>query len=479
MSCPGTANDTTIPWGIGRHLGTFRPDPTPSPAISPSSALRTMPTPEPFTFAVPETVLEDLRSRLRATRYPDDSLANEEGGGLTWKYGMPTNVARKLVDHWLNKYDWRKWEAKMNTFKNFKLEVAVPVGAAPDDPRGNGTVRVHFIHERSKRADAIPLLVLHGWPTQPFEVDRNAFASTAAALTRFFRAAIGPVHGPHRTPHLAPRQLHARLPRRVPQPRRLRLLRRGPCRRVRLPGAGQGHGRDHAYDRYMVQAGDFGAMIGHMMCALLPDSCRAYHTNFDGCFIPTPGVELPPPTPFEKDRLDRSRAGFESDGRGYFAIQSTRPQSLAYGLSDSPAGLLAWIGKFFHEIVDLRGGDGDFSPSMSYDHLLTNVMVYWVTNTISSSVRQYYNFVNTDDAVIAATTKLPQPVAVAAFPMEIHAQHRAAVQHRCVQDVRWTEFEFGGHFASLERPQDLVGDVRAFAAEPRVKAALAGTEEKL
>ncbi|KXS18931.1 epocide hydrolase domain-containing protein [Gonapodya prolifera JEL478] len=412
-----------------------------------------MASPVPFRVICPPHLLATLKDRLRNVRFPENSLANPIGGGDTWEYGMPNRVARKLVDHWLNKYDWPAWEAKINEFKHYKLDVSVPVGAGKDDPRGHGTVSVHFIHERSPRADAIPIILTHGWPgsfvefldvirplTHPPSSTQTAFHVVVPSLVGFGFSSAAPV-------------------------RDFGVIETAKVMNHVMKTLG--------YHRYVGQGGDWGAFVTKALAALFPQNCKAIHLNFPIFPRPPKEVKISPPTPIEQARMETYRNVFERSGTGYQRIQETKPQTLAFAMSDSPIGLLAWIGEKFHEIVDLRGGDGDFSPTLSLDHLLTNVMIYYISNSIGSSFRLYrYQFFLGIGQDIINLTILTQPVGIAVFPYELYIAPRSWVNYWCPKLVHWSEFKQGGHFAALEQTSNFIEDVRAFAKLHSVRGAL-------
>jgi hypothetical protein len=181
---------------------------------------------------------------------------------------------------------------------------------------------------------------------------------------------------------------------------------------------------------------------------------------------PPKSATLPPLTPDEESRIVKGRE-FQNTGTGYQRIQATKPQTIGAALSDSPVGLLAWIGEKFHEWSDLRGGDGDFSPSVSKDHLITNVMIYLCANTISSSFMFYhYSMLIQLDADLLNRTRITCPSGISAFPREIFVPPRSWCEYWCPNLVQWTEPEKGGHFAALEQPERLIADVRMFGRNP-------------
>ncbi|KXS12540.1 alpha/beta-hydrolase [Gonapodya prolifera JEL478] len=344
---------------------------------------------------------------------------------VPFRVTMLNRVAEKLVDHWLNKYDWPAWEAKINEFKRYKLDVGVPVRTAKDDPRGNGTVSVHFIHERSPRADAIPIILTHGWPGS------------------FFLDLIRPLTHP---PSAADPAFNVVFPS---------LIGYGfsSAATVRYFGVSE-NGK-------MAQGGDWGSSV---LAILLPNNCRAIHLNLLSFVKPPEEATLPQLIPAEESQITQTQK-FYHDGTGYQQIQMTKPQTLGFAVSDSP-----------HEWTDLRGGDGDFPPSMSINHFLTNVVIYYITNSITSSFRLYhYRMHRKLDHELLTATKITVPFGGAAFAKEIIISPERWVEYWCPNLVHWSIFERGGHFAALERPEDLIGDIRKFAAIKSVQTALTRT----
>ncbi|KXS20951.1 epocide hydrolase domain-containing protein [Gonapodya prolifera JEL478] len=410
--------------------------------------------PVPFRISYSQDSLDDLRNRLQNTRWPENSLANDVGGGDTWEYGMPNRVAQKLTNHWLHSYSWPAWEAKLNSFSHFRMPIDVPVGASQGDKRGKGTVQLHFLHERSERSDAIPVVLVHGWPgcfvefidvirplAHPPNASLPAFHVVVPSLIGFGFSSAAPV-------------------------RDFGIVQQAACINHLMTTLG--------YDRYISQGGDFGSHISKALALGHPKHCRAIHLNMPTYPRPPPNADVDPPTPAETARMSRAAdAKFVEERIGYQRIQATKPQTLSFGVSDSPVGVLAWIGEKFHEWVDLRGGDGDFSPNMHLDHFLTNVMIYWITNTIASSFRMYHvQLFRKVDAGRLHHSRVDQPVGVAAFPFESSLPPKGWAKYWYKNLVQWSEFEKGGHFAAMECPDELVGDVRLFASTITVRAAM-------
>ncbi|KXS18930.1 epoxide hydrolase 1 [Gonapodya prolifera JEL478] len=234
------------------------------------------------------------------------------------------------------------------------------------------------------------------------------------------------------------------------------------------------------YSAYVAQGGDWGSSVTKSLALLYPNNCRAIHLNMPSFSRPPKDATLPPLTQAEESRIEQYRINFQNAGTGYQRIQATKPQTLGFAVSDSPIGLMAWIGEKFHEWVDLRGGDGDFSPTMTIDHFLTNVMIYYITNSITSSFRLYhYQMHRMLDVQLLSTVKITVPVGCAVFPHEIFVPPKSWVAYWCPNLVQWSIFERGGHFAALERTEDLIRDIRNFAGTKTVQTALTSPAVKL
>ncbi|GLY85639.1 epoxide hydrolase family protein [Actinoallomurus iriomotensis] len=385
----------------------------------------------PFRIDVPEADLADLHERLDRTRWPD------ELPGAGWAYGVPRDYLRELVRYWRHEYDWRAAEALLNRWPQFTTTID---GA-----------NIHFAHIRSPEPDATPLIITHGWPGSIVE-----FTEIAGPLTD------PRAHGgdPSDAFHLV-----------VPSIPGFGFS--GPTRErgwelLRIAAAFGELMRRLGYHRYGAQGGDWGAAISRELGRTHPEQIIGVHLTL----IPGTGASSEP-TPEELAALDPAERArtlaswarmreWESERTGYAVVQSTRPQTLAYGLTDSPVGQLAWIVEKFKEWTD---SDERPEDAVDRDRLLTNVMLYWLTGTAGSSGRIYYERAHAD-----YWGKPPEPstapTALALFPEEnfIVLRHLA---ERADEIVRWTEFDRGGHFAAMEEPDLLVGDVRAFFRELR------------
>ena len=354
---------------------------------------------KPFRIDIPQADLDDLTDRLARTRWPDEL---PDAG---WDYGISLDRVRELAEYWRTSYDWRKHEAELNQYPQFTTEI-------------DGQ-NIHFLHVRSSHPDALPLILTHGWPGSIVE-----FLDVIGPLSEDFHLVIPSIPG---FGFSGPTRERGWDVQRVARAWAELMSRLG-------------------YDRYGAQGGDWGSAISRALGAIAPEHVVGVHLNY----LPTP----PPATldgevDLSEQDLDRL-AGIKrylSQQPGFRVIQSTRPQTLAYALTDSPVGQLAWIAEVFTEWADPQS-------AISTDRLLTNVMLYWLTGTAGSSARLHRE---------SRTGPLPCPVpiGVAVFAHDITLSVRALAE-RAYTITHWTEFDHGGHFAALEVPDLLAGDVRAF-----------------
>lgn len=374
---------------------------------------------ETFRLAVPEADLADLRERLARTRWPD------AGPDETWASGVPLDVLRPLAAHWQDGFDWRAEEARLNAFPQLTTTL-------------DGE-RVHLVHARSPEPGALPLLLTHGWPGSVLEMldvlgpltDPRAYGGDPADAFHVVAPSIPgyPFSGPLRGSGWDP----ARVARAW----------------VTLMGR-------LGYDRYGTQGGDWGSYVSREVGVAAPENVVGVHLNM---LYQRPTADevaaLGPLAPDEEERFEQVRR-FQRDGAGYSHLQSTRPQTLAYALTDSPVGQLAWVVEKFHEWTDLTSG-GLLADPVDRDRVLADVSAYWFTRTAGSSAQLYRA------AARAGRTLRPLavPTGVAVFPHDIVRPVRRLAE-RSDHLVHWTEMPRGGHFAAMEEPGLLVDDVRAF-----------------
>ncbi|MCH2502415.1 MAG: epoxide hydrolase [Dehalococcoidia bacterium] len=374
----------------------------------------------PFTIAVENSVLDDLRQRLADTRWPDE-IPN-----TGWDYGSNLTYIKELVDYWRTDFDWRAQEAKLNAFNHFKSEV--------------DGLDIHFIHEKGKGPNPIPLIITHGWPSCFFEMtkiipllaDPASYGGDAADS---FDVVAPSLPGFGFSDHAQDRGMEIQ---RVA----------GMWNKLMSQNLG--------YPKFGAQGGDIGSGVTAWLGFAHSDTLYGIHLT--SITRPTPylGPGSKPVTDAEQALITQRDKWFQDEG-GYNHIQGTKPQTLAYGLNDSPVGLAAWIVEKYRTWSDCGG---DVEKSYTKDELLTIVTIYWVTQTISSSTRMYFE--NQKHLwTMEKDQKVPTPAGMAMFPQEISKPPREWGE-RSYHVRRWTEMASGGHFAALEEPQLLAEEVRAF-----------------
>jgi pimeloyl-ACP methyl ester carboxylesterase len=369
-----------------------------------------------FRIEVPEPELDDLRERLARTRWPDPGTAPG------WTQGVPLDYARELCDHWARRYDWRRCEAEINALPQFRTGL---------DGGGDDTVEVHLLHVRSRHRGALPLLLTHGWPGSIVE-----FLGVVSALT---------------DPPDPADAFHLVIPT--------------------LPGYGfsgkptaPGWGVERiatawaqlmdrlGYDRYGAHGGDWGAAITSALGTGAPENLVGIHLTMPMA-SPPPDDEAGPLTKAERKGL-AARKAFMKVGAGYSHEQSTRPQTLGYGLADSPSGQCMWIVEKFWDWTDCAGHPENV---ISRDRLLDNVMLYWLPDAGASSARLYW-----ESFKRRRMDEVPVPAGVTLFPQELIRQPRHWLERRYTDLRHWNEPDVGGHFAALEQPDILVDELRTF-----------------
>jgi pimeloyl-ACP methyl ester carboxylesterase len=378
----------------------------------------------PFTIRIPDAVLTDLKNRLASARIPEPL----QGAG--WTHGTDIAYLRQLVAYWRNGFDWRAQERRLNQLEQFTTTI--------------DGLTVHFVHRRSKNPNALPLLITHGWPGSFVE----------------FTKIIGPLTDPEAHGGTAADAFHVVMPS-IPgfafseapteagyDPARIAALEAKLMARL-------------GYTRYGVQGGDWGSIIGTQVALADAPHVAGLHINM--CFgAAPPGTD--PNAGLTQKELERVKARqvFQTEEVGYQGIQGTKPQTIGVALNDSPVGLAAWIVEKFSTWCDC---DGNPENVFTKDELLTNITLYWVTQTAASSARIYYESRHTPPTA-ASRGRIEVPTACADFPKEIIWSPRRWLEGR-YNITRWTEMPKGGHFAAFEQPQLLVDDVRAFFRDLR------------
>ncbi|HSO97131.1 MAG TPA: epoxide hydrolase [Acidimicrobiia bacterium] len=360
---------------------------------------------EPFPIDVPDPTLDDLRDRLDRTRLPNQI------DGIGWDQGTELDTLRDLLATWRERYDWRRVEDELNRYEHVQATI-------------DGQ-RLHALHARSRAPDAIPLLLVHGWPGSIVE-----FLDALPGLTDAFHVVAPSLpgygfSGPTTAAGWNPRRIAA------------------VCSDL-MAALG--------YTRYGAQGGDWGSIVCANVADLDAEHVLGLHLNF---VIVPPPADGPPVTPDEQQALTRM-AEWSRDEVAYQQIQGTRPQTLGYGLEDSPSGLAAWILEKFRA----WSGGGDALDTFSTDRLLDNVTLYWVTRTATSSTRLYWEMRRAGrDALPQARVEVP--TGIANYPAELTRMPRAWVEHR-YNVTHWVDQPRGGHFAAMQVPDLFVDDLRSF-----------------
>jgi pimeloyl-ACP methyl ester carboxylesterase len=369
----------------------------------------------PFTISLPQTAIDDLRNRLGYTRYPERETVGD------WTQGVPLDKARALIAYWRDRYDWRRFEARANSFPHFRTRI---------DQLG-----IHFIHARSSHTNAMPIIFTHGWPGSFVE----------------FLEVICPLTEPTRFGGNADDAFHVVIPS--------------------LPGFGFSDkpfetGWDVeriakawamlmqrlGYERWVAQGGDWGSGVTHALAHLRPPGLIAAHVNWPFVFPP----KLPEnPTPAEKRAFERA-AWFQGEQSGYFREQATRPQTIGYAVADSAAGQALWIYEKFQAWTDNRGNPED---ALSIDAMLDDISLYWFTNTAASSARMYWENTQSGRASLSAG-RIELPMAASIFPREIFCPPKEWAEALWPNLFYWNELDRGGHFAAFEQPKLFAGEMR-------------------
>lgn len=375
--------------------------------------------PRPFRIEVPQDAIDDLRRRLAEARWPA-SLP-----GAAWERGVPVQYLQELSRYWGEQFDWRAQEDLLNSYPQYLTEI--------------GGQTVHYLHVRAAEPGAIPLLLLHGWPGSVVEfLDLIELLtnpqSDAAESTPVFDLVIPSLIG---FGYSTPLSSTGWTPTRNAQ-----------AFVALMAGLG--------YRRFGVAGGDFGAAIGPEVGRLAPDCVIGVHVNAPVASFrssrPITGDERDLLSDLERRRADTA-SYWRAERMGYFTQQATRPQTLSYGLTDSPVGQLAWIVEKFKEWTFV--GHELPEDAVPRDRLLANVSLYWFTGTAASSANIYYELQHARHRPERSTV----PTGVANFAEDMGIRRYAERFHRI---VRWTDFDVGGHFAALETPELLAREIGQF-----------------
>ena len=375
---------------------------------------------QPYKIEIPDSVLDDLKSRLERTRWPD------ELPGTGWDYGSNLDYVKELVEYWRTKFDWHAQEKLINSFSHFKSKV--------------DGLNIHFIHEKGKGPNPMPLVITHGWPGTFFEMYKvipmlsdparhggnpaDAFDVVAPSMPGYGFSDATDKRG---LSVLSIGDLWAKL-----------------------------MSENLGYQKFAAQGGDWGARVTAKLGLSHGDKVIGIHTTSTSSPTPYQGPGTRELSEAENAMLAQ-RVQWLADEGGYSHIQATKPQTLSYGLNDSPAGLAAWIVEKYRTWSDCGG---DVESRFTKDELLTTITIYWVTQSINSSTRLYYeSFFQAWD--LAKDEKIQVPVAIASFPRENSVPLREWAE-RSFNIQQWTDMPSGGHFAALEEPDRLVEDIRKF-----------------
>jgi len=379
----------------------------------------------PFRVDIPQADLDDLHDRIAATRWPDDLP------GVGWSRGVPLGYLKELADYWRTRFDWRAAERELNRHPQFRTEID---GAS-----------VHFLHVRSPEPGAVPMIITHGWPGSPVE----------------FLDVIGPLADPRAYGGDPADAFHLVIPS-IPG-----FGFSGPTRESgwsvsRVARTWAKLMSDLGYDRYIAQGGDWGKVISLELGLGDPAHVLGVHVNLLVTFPPPDLAVLASLDDDERARLEHAM-WFAQDGLGWQKIQSTRPQTISYGLTDSPVGQLAWIVEKFREWSPAKEVPEEV---IDRNRMLANVSVYWFTATAGSSARLYYETTRTDadfGRTWGGPWPLSMPCGVAAFTDDASHPIRRFAETALPTLKHWTNLPRGGHFAAMEQPGMLVDDVREFA----------------
>lgn len=381
---------------------------------------------KPFIIHVQDSILQDLQRRLKQTRWPD------EVKDVGWGDGANLEYLKELVVYWQTSFDWRKQEQKLNSFKHFTAKI--------------DGLDIHFIHEKGKGPNPTPILMPHGWPDSfyrfhkliPMLTDPEAFGGSAE---QSFNVVVPSMPGMGFSERPKERGWN---------------LRRSADALHKLMTETLG------YKQYVAFGGDGGGAVSQLLGIMYPEIVRAIYITDLG-YQATNNLDPASLTPEEQQFLQASQMTTFQEG-AYAMIQMTKPQSLAYGFNDSPVGLAAWLLEKFQSWSD---NDGDIEKRFSKDELLTNVMIYWVTQTIASSIRGYREEMLNPS--FKPGERVTVPVGVGIFPHDLFPAAPRALGERTLNVKRWVEIPEGGHFTAWEVPELVAKEIRTFFADYRVQ----------
>lgn len=366
---------------------------------------------EPLILDVPEAQISDLRQRLSNARWPAEIV------GAGWDYGTDQSFLRSVVDHWVNRYDWRGVEAEVNAIGSFVTEAAGQ--------------RVHFLHARSEDQGALPLVITHGWPGSIVE-----FLDALPMLRQRFHVVVVSMPGYGFSGTTSERGVDV----------------------ARIAAAVADVMAQLGYERYIAQGGDWGALVTRHLGEHYAPTVAAIHSNM--LFAPPDQSDAELLASVSESELAALASSAEriQDGTAYMELQSTRPHSLGFGLEDSPLGLAGWILEKFHAWCDIREG-----MPISTDRLVDNLMFYWLTSTATSAARLYCESKRAGTGVLSEWTgRVDLPTGYAVYPYELMQTPRAWAVAR-YNLVHYAIQDRGGHFAAFEQPAAFAADLGNFA----------------
>ena len=368
---------------------------------------------QPYKIKIDDQILINLRERIKSTRWTD------EISGSGWEFGADFSYMKELAEYWVNNFDWRKIEDKINEYPNFIAEI--------------DGYKIHFLHIKGKLTGSVPLIALHGWPGSFLEMMKLIPLLTDNEQTTFDL--------------IIPSLLGYGFSQKITKPG---------CNLQFMSGLFYKLMKVLQYEKFGVHGGDFGSGLGMSLAKMFPENIIGLHlNNIEGYYKPY----IPSGDSLSEEEIQFEKEGDEWYDRegAYSHQQRTKPQTLAYSLNDSPIGLCAWIIEKFFSWSDCKG---DLENIFSKDELLANVTLYWVTETIHSSIR-LYNESRKAPLHFSKGDFVNVPVAVVRFPLEDAFPPRKYVE-RSFNVQRWTEMHAGGHFAAMEQPELLAKDIKAF-----------------
>ena len=371
-----------------------------------------------FNIHIDQAILDDLKARLAQTRWPDET----DNGN--WQYGTNMKYLQELCAYWKNEFDWKKTEQYLNGFNHFKAAI--------------GGVGIHFIHEKGKGKNAIPLLLTHGYPDSFLRFLKVLPLLTAANNDVCFDVVVPSIPGfgfsdKPGEPGTDPQKIANLFSQLMTE--------------------------ELGYQQFIAQGGDWGSSITESIAIQHPELLMGFHLTdipYQHLFSVAPD-DL---TPAEKKFMETGKEWQMKEG-GYAIIQSTKPQTLGYALNDSPAGLASWIIEKFYRWSDCNG---QLENTYTKDELLANLTIYWATQTINSANRIYYETMqsNAKNKAAAAPPKITVPAAISLYPKDLIAAPREYAD-RIYNVQQWTEMPKGGHFAAMEQPALFAADIKKFA----------------